>query len=373
MSMFRQRLQRDTAFVIPDSVRALLTVVTGLVVGPDSSLYLADPQLSAILHLESSGAFRSAIGRRGEGPGEFQSVLALGLYRDSLWALDPALTRLTLMPLRGQGAITVPFGGAAPPLRASLAPQARRGMPAAVLPDGSLLVQENVRDPASPVGAYLHTFLLRTRRSMEVVDTVARLSMGHSSMEFVYRDGASSYIQPFGDDPLYAVSADGSVLVTVNRVAPKGRGPARFTVTALEGGTRPLFTREFEYQARRLPASAADSVADRFARPLRGGERTPITADSIRRRLFRPAYFSPVEQVKVARDGAVWLKVRFADSPDGVGDWLVLSRRGFELARVTLPASFRLLTADRRTAWGVEGDALDVPLVVRYVIPEQEI
>jgi hypothetical protein len=114
-----------------------------------------------------------------------------------------------------------------------------------------------------------------------------------------------------------------------------------------------------------------DSVVDDLSRPQRRDQpNTPVTADSIRRRLFRPAYFPPVEEVKVARDGAMWLKVRLADSPEGVGDWLVLSRHGFELARVTLPASFRLLEASRRTAWGVEGDELDVPLVVRYRIPD---
>lgn len=361
--------QRDTTFVVPDSVRALLTFVTGMMVDHEGSLYLADPSLATILHFDSMGTFLNAIGRRGEGPGEFQSVLLVGLYRDSLWAMDPAQIRLTLMPLRGRGATTVPFFSAAPLLEAPARAQSRGGMPAAVLSDGSLLVQENVRDPSSPVGALSHGFLLRTKRNLEVVDTVAQLSLGHSSMEFVYRDGATSQTQPFGDDPLYAVSTDGSLLVTVTRVAPRGRGDSRFTVTAWRDGTRLLFTREIEYRVRRLPQSAVDSVAERLAQPLPGAGRTPITADSIRRRLFRPANFPPVEDVRIARGGEIWLKVRFADSPDGVGDWLVLSPRGFELNRVTLPASFRLLEANRKTAWGTEGDVLDVPLVVRYRIP----
>ena len=71
----------------------------------------------------------------------------------------------------------------------------------------------------------------------------------------------------------------------------------------------------------------------------------------------------------MSRNGEVWLKVRFGDSPKGVGDWLVLSRHGFPLNRVALPASFRLLEVNRKTAWGTEGDVLDVPLLVRYQIP----
>jgi len=368
----RLAAQRDSAFVVPDSVRALLTFVSSLVVDSDSSLYLADPQLGLILQLEPTGEFRRTIGRRGAGPGEFYSVLTLGLHRDSLWAMDPGLVRLTLMPRRGRGAVTVPFGGAAVTLASSARPQTRNGIPAAVLPDGSLLVQEVVRDRASPVGEASHSFLLRTARSLEVMDTVARLPMEHSGMGFIYRDGESHYRQPFGDDPLYATSADGSLLVTVTRDASRRNRAGTFTVTAWREGRQRLFTREIGYEALRLPGSVVDSVIDQFARPQRRDEPiTPVTADSIRRRLFRPAYFPPVEEVKVARDGAVWLKVRFADSPAGVGDWLVLSSHGFELARVSLPASFRLLEANRRTAWGVEGDQLDVPLVVRYVIPER--
>jgi hypothetical protein len=276
------------------------------------------------------------------------------------------------MPRRGGGVVTVPFGNTAVMVASAARPQSRNGMPAGVLPDGSLLVEEVVRDSASPVGEASHSFLFRTARSLEILDTVARFSMVHSGMGFIYRDGESHYRQPFGDDALYAASTDGSMLVIVTRDASRQRSGGAFTVTAWSGGRQRLFSRQISYEARRLPRAVVDSVVDRFARPFgKDTPSTPITADSIRRRLFRPTYFPPVEEVKVARDGEVWLKVRFADSPEGVGDWLVLSRHGFELKRVILPASFRLLEANQRTAWGTEGDVLDVPLVVRYQVPNR--
>lgn len=361
---------RDPAFIVPDSVRALLTYVTSLAVDPDSSLYLADPRLGLILQLEPSGDFRRTIGRRGAGPGEFNSVLLLGLHRDSLWAMDPGLVRLTLMPRRGSGAVTVPFGNNAVIAASAARPRIRNGMPAAMFPDGSLLVQEVVRDSASPVGEESHSFLFRTARTLEILDTVARFSMVHSGMRFIYRDGESLYRQPFGDDALYAASSDGSVLVMVTRDASRQRSGGTFTVTAWRGGKERLFSREISYDAIRLPRGVVDSVVDRFARPSgKDAPSTPVTEDSIRRRLFRPRYYPPVEEVKVSRNGEVWLKVRFADSPKGKGDWLVLSRHGFPLNRVALPASFRLLEVNRKTAWGTEGDVLDVPLLVRYQIP----
>jgi hypothetical protein len=103
-----------------------------------------------------------------------------------------------------------------------------------------------------------------------------------------------------------------------------------------------------------------------MARPPEDRPPTPVTADSIRQRLFRPAFYPPVEALAVGRDGTVWLKVRFADSPAEGGDWMVLSARGLTSGRVRAPPTFRLLEVDGRALYGTEGDPADVPHVVRY-------
>lgn len=370
VSVDRVVAQRDAQFSVPDSVRALLSYVTGLVLDSDSTLYLSDYQLGGIIHLESSGDFRRVIGNRGGGPGEFNSILALGLHQDSLWAMDPALVRLTLIPRQGRGATTVPFGSSAATVASRGRPQTRRGLPATVLPDGSLLMQEVVLDSGGVAGKSGFAFLLRADRNLEVLDTLARFPMGHSDMGFEYRDGAALYNQPFGDDPVYRVSSDGALLVLVSREASRRGGEATFNVTALRNGREVIFHRQIAYQPRRLLRSEVDSVVNALAHPQPRNPPTPITADSILRQLYRPAFYPPVKEVRVGRDGAVWLQVNFADSPVGVGDWLILSRKGFEMARVTFPDRFRLLEANRRSVWGVESDALDVPLVSRYQIPE---
>lgn len=358
----------DDSFLLPDSVRALLTWVSDLVVDGEGSIYLSDARLPAILNLGPTGDFRRLIGRRGSGPGEFQSVYALGFYRDSLWALDPGQVRLTFFPLEGRGASTIPYGIYASS-RENRGPTSVRGIPTAVLPDGSLLVQETLRDSASQrkPGKEL---LLRAERSLEVVDTLARMPQDHSRMGFVYQSGEVHYVQPFGDDPLYAVSADGRIVVTVTREAAQNGGPGRFLVTAWRGGSERAFTREITYRPRALTQSMVDSLVRTLVSRV-ADARTPITADSIRRHLYRPEFRPPVETVRVARDGAIWLLVHFDDSPDGAAEWLQLSPRGFELTRVSLPADFRLMEADGRMLWGVRPDAMEVPQVVRYLVPSR--
>lgn len=362
--------QRDPSFSVPDSVRALLSMVTSLVVDPDSSIYLADYQLGAILHLDASGSFRRVIGRRGNGPGEFSSILAMGLHRDSLWAMDPALVRLTLMPLKGAGVQTVPLGQTAITITSPGAAQSRRGLPATILPDGSLLMEEPLVDVRHPEDGPSAVLLLRTQRNLQVTDTVAQLTMRHSTMVFSLRDREVHYGQPFGDDPRYAVAPDGSQFVTVTRDAATREGDNVFVVTGWRND-RQVYRRELTYQPRRLSGTVVDSVVNRLAGPQRKDQpATGMAPDSIRAHLFRPAYLSPVREVKMSRDGAVWLRVDFADSPKGVADWLVLSRNGFELGRVTLPENFRILEANRRSVLGLEFDDMDVPLVSRYVLPE---
>jgi hypothetical protein len=363
--------QRDSSFVVADSVGALLSYVTSLAVDDEGILYLADYRLSAILKFDPTGGFLGTIGRSGSGPGEFYTVFLVGLHRDSLWAVDPGLVRLTLFPRRGPGATTVPVGSNAPFSPLATGPRVRSGMPMAVLADGTLLFQESVRDSSSPTGALAEFVLVRGTRSLEVLDTIVRYPMTHSGMDFVYRDGEAHLGQPFGDDPLYAVAHDGSILVVVDRPAPRrGSVPGVFRVTAWADGRVKLFSREISYQPRRLPGRVVDSLVDRLVGSGgRDAPRSPITADSVHRHLYRPAYYPPVKEVQVGHDGSIWLQVNFAESPDTRAEWLRLSRHGFEMERVVLPLHFRLLEEERRSLWGVEGDVDDVPLLRRYLLP----
>lgn len=361
-SLQRSALIPDSSFHLPDSVRAVLTAVTRVVVAPDSSVYLADWQYPAILHLDHSGNYRRALGRSGAGPGEFHQVFAIGLYRDSIWAMDPGQVRVTLFPLSGSGAQTVPFGPYAPRSEVP-GTYTRRGLPTSVLPDGSLLLEENTPDPTRPTTGWL----LRVDRNMRVLDTVTPLPAEHSPLVFEYREGGIHAVQPFNDDLKYGVSMDGSMVILVGRRVATSEEEGEFTVTGLRNGREQVFHRVIKYQPRRLSSVVIDSAVASLAgfKPA-GMARSPITSDSIRRRMFRPTFYPPVEDVRVGRDGTIWLKVKFADGPRAADEWMQLSPRGFPQRRVTTPAGFRLLEADRRTVWGAFSDSLDLPQVGRF-------
>jgi hypothetical protein len=361
----RTGLIADSTFELPDSVRAILSQVSRLVVAPDSSLYLADRLVPAILHLEPSGQFRRVIGRQGSGPGEFAQVFSIGLIRDSLWAMDVRQVRVTLFPPQGTGVHTMPFG-----VRLSGTPgpgnYSVRGAPTSMLPDGALLLEEDSPDPRRPT----HGLLLRADRTMRVLDTIAQLAAEHSAMTFEWEGGGYMTAQPFGDSPTYGVAADGSLLVLVNRRAATSSADAQFIVVGLRNGKEQVFNRTIDYQPRPLTRAAIDSQVRRIARGRSGDASWPITPDSVRRKLFKPAYYPPVADVRVGRDGTVWLKVQFADSPTDADEYLQLSPRGLPIRRVTTPKGFKLLEADRRTVWGSFNDSMDVPVVQRYALDQ---
>jgi hypothetical protein len=357
----------DSSFAVPDSVDTELSYVTDMAVDSDGSVFVADVRLSHVLQLDARGGVRRIIGRLGEGPGEFSSALFLGFHRDSLWVYDPGQVRISLFP-RGRGAVTtVPLDGYRTPGAIGGAPRARRGAPMAILPDGNLLLDENVTMSDNPADGYRNTLLLRADRSLLILDTLANLTNVHSSCVFVYRDGQSHINQPFADDPLYAVANDGLRFATVTRVAPTDGGDQRFRVTLVDTKTRRSITREIAYRPRPLPARVVDSAIAGIASGMLGSISSPVTIDSLRRRLFRPAYYPPVARASLARDGTLWLRVRFADGPVDAAEWMVLSPRGFELRRVTTPTNFLLFEADRDVLWGVnlQPDDTQVPVRLR--------
>jgi hypothetical protein len=78
-------------------------------------LFLIDQMGNRVLGYDSSGTFIGSWGREGEGPGELQMPIGLGLGRaDTLWVVDGGNQRITLLPSDSEaepGSIPFPPGG----------------------------------------------------------------------------------------------------------------------------------------------------------------------------------------------------------------------------------------------------------------------
>lgn len=88
------RLVPERVLQLPDSGPGAMGEVTAATAGPAGLVYVAGRNPIGVVVFDSAGSFRHAIGRAGEGPGEFRYVM-LGLHHDTVLVQDPILTRLS--------------------------------------------------------------------------------------------------------------------------------------------------------------------------------------------------------------------------------------------------------------------------------------
>ena len=130
----RWALAQELRIGSPERRNYDLTWVNAIAVGPAGEMYVGQPQDRTIRVYDTRGAYLRTLGRRGSGPGEFQSIDGLGWKGDSLWVSDLALQRITFFNRGGRvlgtvRAVTPVLPGAGYPAG-----------PSAALADGSQLV-----------------------------------------------------------------------------------------------------------------------------------------------------------------------------------------------------------------------------------------
>ncbi len=347
-----------------------LTPIADMTVGKSGTIYTLHPQEARVRAFSADGAPLDDIGRRGEGPGEFESVTRMGWAGDTLWVMD-LYGGYRFVKLSEEGdfleEFRVPYefpgdpGGAGPPRAAGL------------LQDGTIHGAPVAWTRLVVTGEITHYVPMLMDRDGRITDTLPAIPFGNSDWGVFEPDeirGPSWYgPQPFADGPLWSFVPGEAALLRVDRDAPTTAAAAPFTLAKLtfEGDT--VFSRSYSAEPVAVTRAEIDSVLEARVRELVeggfGGERAGRVRRWAERTLHTPSFRSPVEALKAGRDGTVWLRQQ------GEGDrspWLVLDSLGNPEARVSLPSRLEVAEADRDHVWGWETDALDVPYVVRYRI-----
>ncbi|MGD2153530.1 MAG: 6-bladed beta-propeller [Gemmatimonadales bacterium] len=336
----------------------ILTEVADLAVGRDGTIYVAQPQEQTIRVYDSTGTFLRTIGREGGGPGEFYRPIRLGWKADTLWVRDPAAQRMSMFAADGTFITSISF----PVLLHSL--YLDWVGPSYLLADGTVLSVPHVRTRAVADGSVTHLPWLRLSREGEVLDTLLRQSMLHTTAQVHDPLGRGrQYIrQRFSDAPLVDLAPDGSELVVVDRRVD-ARDPT-YTVTALSPAGDTILHRGYRYSPVPFDQEAQESwIAEFVERRRRLGLLTPTLERALRRAVYVPEHTVPVTALVAGRDGTTWL--RGPETDPGLASWTVLGTDGTKLASIDIPTGVRVYQADRNFIWGIEHDTLDVPYVVR--------
>lgn len=339
----------------PGALSGVFDVAVAPVTG---RVFASEPAFGRVVAFAQDGGFAGVMGRRGSGPGEFQSPARLGWVGDTLSVLD-FRRGITLLGTDGRYLGRVSFERA---FRANAFPL----HPFVLLPDGAVAAMAPVPDGMAAEGAVTTETWLRTARDGETLDTLlVRDLRGRAFiLELGGRRGSAGH--PLAFDPLLAAAPDGSVFVLVERVPPVGGAPARFRVVRIGPGGDTLAAVSLPYRPVAVDGAARDSIAGVVARARSGG--TGLTEERLRdlvlEQLPWPPSRPPVTAAVAGLDGTVWLR-REAPASDSVR-WDVLDASLRPVGFAVLPEELEVKVVTAREVYGVRTDSLDVPSIVRY-------
>jgi hypothetical protein len=328
-----------------------------LAVDQDGAIYARVAPDAAVFVFDAQGIFVRRIGRRGEGPGEFQQADGHGFIGDTLWVRNWPTPRISLFTKDGSHISTrrtpYDFG------RSFSSPSGISGF----LPGGRAFA-----DPPSPVLGVddrIRLPLLIGPRNMQRPDTVVLLTNPRGF--HVPRVGSWAY-DPMPASPLFAVSSRGSGFVTVTWDDAE-HGSMKVRLVEPDGRLR--WERSLPIARMLVPRSVRDSiiaVAASKARPQieaarrRGQPITGSLQDLAAAGLDLPRYYPPARRVVLGVDESVWIEQTIGL---GTGSWLVLDSAGRPSFQVQTPRGFKVHEATTSALWGITTDELDVPYMVK--------
>jgi hypothetical protein len=322
----------------------------------DGGVAVLDGQAAEIRLFDSDGAYRMSLGSKGQGPGEFQSPIKLGLLSgDTLAVYDAGPRRITRF---GQDGVLV--------RTTTLQDTRARIVASAFLPDGRLIGQSRWLTPGGgPLPGPELTFVRDTAvltlftTGGEVDDTVDVVPARETLTSIQNNEGSISVFRlppAFGRTNAFAVHPDGIWSSSNDRFELRLRdaGSGRLLrIVRAPGLERPI------------TAGLTQAIYDRAI-----GEAE--TADDRSRTeawfALSPRPNTPPAYDIIVVDDIARLWVRAWSALDLSTHWWVFSSGGDLLGAVDVPSGMAITSVHCGRVWGVERDELDLSYVVRYAL-----
>lgn len=343
-----------TREVLVPPERANLTEIGTTLLLRNGDLIMTQYREGVVRRFDRSGA-PTVIGRKGEGPSEFQMPTIAGTVGDSLWIGDVRLRRTTFFRPDRTLLRTVPYPDAAKASGNGVRWQ--MVMPLAYLRNGVLLA-DGWHDPvaARPAWAtpteWSGSAILRLAASGVMQRVVAWLPTSNCSETVPVKGGEVIVRIPFcTGTPRHIDPESGRIALAL-----ASAGGTRLVVLSALGDT--LFTKLLRIPPVAIPKSQRDSASRAEA------ERNGAGGAAFEKAMARiPTVRSAVARILNGRDGTLWVEVA---SPGVDRVWQLLDARGNVLGAVTLPGAVQLAVAERGMLWGVESDEDGLMQVVGF-------
>lgn len=366
-------LEMDAVVLQPDlridGYAADLVPISWLGASSRGTIAVTQLQDASIRFFDEHGNDLGAVGRSGEGPGEFRWPVRGGWLADTLWISDLELNRITLIAPDLHVIRTLPPLTAATPR-----PEDRETLPTftfvfpyAFYSDNEVLAgaMGSAGDPLAE--AFEGLALIRVDSSGQVKRLILETPENEGSMSVRFEGGVGSVSVPFFPHPHWAISPDGARIATV-RTTISGPAGGSFSVSlydAVDGSE--IFNREYPIAGVPIPQHELDSAVSAYRERLSHPAMRRVFENEAKDRIL-PVY-APVTDLFVSMDHRVWLGLRTSEDQ---APWLVLDTAGEPVERLFVQGNVTLRAANGTNAWGVERDEVGVESVVRYTLPERE-
>lgn len=319
----------------------------------DGRIVVVDGGSQEVRFYDAEGTYLTAVGGKGEGPGEFSFIGWIGrLPDDSIAVWDIMQSRLSILSpdARFVRSVTVdPIEGQTRPMMAG------------VFEDGSLFAVPGFSFTFTPGTKTTRDTSVYIRLGLDgaVVDTIGHF-LDNEQATVAGEGGAFRTTPPFGRSTYKAVHGD-AVYVADNE-------HYEVAVHGVDGVLRRLIRKTHEP----LPVTAADLSAAR-ERMLEG--ESDENFRKMRERIFdeiplhktMPAFSNLV----VDSEGNIWIQ-EYRRPGDDEPRWTVFDPSGQMLGTLTLPAQFRVTEIGSDYVLGVWRDEFDVEHVQLYGLEKPE-
>jgi hypothetical protein len=350
--------------------------VSRVYVGPHDEILVPLPQDQQLRIYDKNGTRIASVGRRGSGPGEFQSVGIVGAIADTFWVSDIRQRRITYVASDGAVLRT-----SAIPQRVlrdtsgSVIGQLVMFSPLAIYGDGSMLGETRARPSSGSDG------ITPRAAAIMIPDEDAQVLFFPPSFEdprWMMEAAGFGQSVPFTMSPQMSWSPTGDRLATLHTdTVTEVGGALRLVVYEISDPRaaiaqaalwRPTHARSITYQGEPIPQEAVDSALAAFipesGRPTEGPADLPRRFQAMARERM-PAVFPPVVRLRLGLDDTIWLDLR--PSRDGKMS-LILDRNGQPIGTVVVPTNVTISQSNRSYAYALERDDVGLASVVRYRI-----
>jgi hypothetical protein len=337
-----------------------LTRVTDLLLGDGDEVYVAQPEYQQVWVLSEGGRLVRVIGRKGQGPGEFQHPKSLFWKGDSLAVWDRNSFRVSLFT--AEGVFLRSFIAGVMSEEVGLL-----GGSSIVRIDGGIRVEDVIS------GRIKQRALQRQDLRSEETDTIAILSLENSRAQVHVGGLIQNTVQPFSSAPIWKAWPDGRGLVLVERsVAGLPRHPT-FSVTVFDTLGATVIRTAVPFDPIHLDDGTIDWVIERRMVPTLAAveagllplSRQDVTPGAYREAFYLPEIHPPVEDVALGANGEIWLRRETRGDSDTV-DWLVLDSSAEPVATIRLPRDLEVICPGEATVVGARRDEMDVFHVARF-------